>query len=224
MKTRVAAAVLLALLLAVPAMAQEKPMTFGVKGGVNIANLVFDPEPEEGMDNLMGMGLGGTMSYMISPGFSIDTDLLYLQKGAKETVTVDGCDLTSKVKLSYVSLIPMLRYTLQAQGFAPYFLIGPEVGFLMSAKVKGEGDCEGVEGSAEVDIKDQTKSVDFGLNFGAGVQIPAGNMALFFEARYALGLSNIEDTSDEEEGTLAEDEEDTSTKTKGIYLFAGVRF
>jgi hypothetical protein len=58
---------------------------------------------------------------------------------------------------------------------------GPQVGFLVSAKTKA--------GNVEVDYKDQTNTIDFGLGAGAGyVHVPSG---FGVDLRYNLGLSNI---------------------------------
>lgn len=76
-----------------------------------------------------------------------------------------------------------------ADGFS--FNAGPQVGFLASAKAKAE--AQGV--SAEEDIKDQLKGIDFGLNFGVGYDLPLG---LGVDLRYNLGLSNVFDTDEAE--------------------------
>ena len=51
---------------------------------------------------------------------------------------------------------------------------GPQVGFVAGGGV----------------AKDYLKSVDFGLGFGAAYELPSG---LFFDARYNLGLSDLND-------------------------------
>ncbi len=53
----------------------------------------------------------------------------------------------------------------------------------MSAKFKEDGE--------EVDIKDDLKSTDFGVNLGLGYKMESG---LNFGARYNLGLSNANDS------------------------------
>jgi hypothetical protein len=67
-----------------------------------------------------------------------------------------------------------------AEGFS--IEAGPQVGFLMSAKAKAEGE--------EEDLKDFVKGIDFGFNLGLGYKMESG---LNFAARYNLGLSNIND-------------------------------
>ena len=90
-------------------------------------------------------------------------------------------------------------------------MAGPTIGFLQSAKLKV------IMGSYEEwdDLKDDLKSIDFGLGFGAGLDLPIGNNFIFVEARYSLGLMNI---ADKDEGTYAD------VKTRGIQFFVGITF
>jgi hypothetical protein len=82
---------------------------------------------------------------------------------------------------------------------------GPQVGFLMSAKLKGEetdsfgGDPVTLE--FDEDFKDYIKGTDFAFNVGAGYKLDGG---LFFNARYSLGISNIseDDNSDAKNGVF----------------------
>lgn len=54
---------------------------------------------------------------------------------------------------------------------------GPQIGFLMSASADSK------------DVKDSFKSLDFGLNLGAGYDLTE---KLFLEARYNLGLAQTQ--------------------------------
>jgi hypothetical protein len=63
---------------------------------------------------------------------------------------------------------------------------GPQIGFLLSAKRKDDGEDE--------DIKDLFKSTDFGFNLGLGADFGKLNAS----ARYCIGLSNIADDEDVE--------------------------
>jgi hypothetical protein len=62
---------------------------------------------------------------------------------------------------------------------------GPQVGFLINAKAKMP--------NSTVDIKDNLKKVDVGLGAGIGYVNPASNFGV--DARYNLGLSNINDNT-----------------------------
>jgi hypothetical protein len=213
----------MAMLVAVPVMAQEKQISFGVKGGINMANLVLDPEPTKGPDNLMGIAAGGMLSFNLSPAMCLDGEVLYIQKGCSSDTEGELCNSEADTKLSYIMISPMLRFKFHAASFTPYIMGGAEFGFLMSAKSTGTSDCGGDTEDFDVDVKDYYKGTDMGVSFGAGVEFPLGTSALFFEGRYAMGLADISDTPDVM--TVAADaDDDSSLKTKGIYLFGGLRF
>jgi len=123
----------------------------------------------------------------------------------------EGTDYKFIVKLSYLEVPVMFKYSLSNDQFKPYIMAGPSFGYNLSAKIEASG--YGI--TDETDIKDEIKNIDFNLGFGAGVSIPMGNNSIFVEARYALGLTNINDDPDDP---------DTDINTKGIQIIAGIIF
>jgi hypothetical protein len=85
------------------------------------------------------------------------------------------------VNTSYVAIPVMLRVK-------PVSFISLEAGPQFSFLTKAEHDDLG-------DIKDQLKNNDFGLAFGAALQLPAG---LQVGARYVLGFTNVSEVSEDE--------------------------
>lgn len=151
------------------AQAQEE-MSFGAKAGLNIADLGSDAETD---GSLIGFHVGGVAEFPISENFSIQPELLYSMQGAK-VVFVDEFDvMEADLKLSYINVPIMAKYYIM-EGLS--LEVGPQIGFLMSAKVDDE------------DVKDGYKSIDFGLNGGVGYKT---EMGLFFQARYNAGLAAI---------------------------------
>ena len=155
-------------LMAVSGSAQLK---FGVKGGVNLANLSGDVN-----DNKMKIGfmVGGFANYAINDQLTVQPELMFSQAGCK--FDADG---DPKLKLNYIVLPIMVKYSFGAINLQA----GPQLGFLLSAEDDGD------------DIKEFLKPIDLGLNIGAGYQIMEN---LGVEARYNLGLSNIVDEGDGE--------------------------
>lgn len=160
--------------------ANAQDVKFGAKAGLNISNV--SGEDVENNDARTSFHIGAVAEIEISDKFSIQPELVYSAQGAKSS---DG-DIDVTLSLDYLN-IPVMAKFYVAEGFS--LEAGPQVGFLMSAKAKAEfmGD------SAENDIKDDFKSIDFGLNFGAGYKLENG---LNFSARYNIGLSNIAEESD----------------------------
>lgn len=186
--------------LVLPASAQNR---IGIAGGVNLANVSVDPEPS-GVDfgTRTGLGFGGVFDLTLSDNVALHFEPLYLQKGSK----LESGAEEAKLKYVYVEVPALFKLALGTSTTRPYVMAGPTIGFLLSAKASN---------GIEVDIKDETKSIDFGLGLGAGVSFPAGNNFVFVEGRYALGLSNINDDPDAEEIDL---------KNKGIQVIAGITF
>ncbi len=192
------------------ATAQEENIRFGAKAGVNFASLGGDIED---VDGKTGFHVGAVVEIPLSDKFAFAPELLFSTQGAKSEDSFDfgGFTFTEEetTKLNYLNIPLMAKYYV-AQGLS--LQAGPQIGLLLSAdselEVSGGGESE----SEEVDIKDELKGVDFGLNFGAGYQL---DMGLFFDARYNLGLSNI---NDEGEG------EDFKIKNNVIQISVGYKF
>ena len=138
---------------------------FGLKAGVNFATIAGDDSG--GIDSRTAFHAGGMVEIMISDKFAFQPELLYSAQGFQ----VEGID----AKIDYLN-VPLMAKFFVAEGFS--LEVGPQVGFLVSAKVGPE------------DVKDFVKGIDFGVNAGLGYQLDNG---LNFSARYNLGLSNIND-------------------------------
>ncbi len=163
--------------LSVSAFSQAK---FGVKAGLNIAKGSGDAF--EGLDSRTAGVFGVFTKVGISESIAFQPELLYSMQGGK--TTQDGVDVT--LKLDYINLPLMMKFYV-GEGFS--LNAGPQVGFLASAKVKGEQDGN----SAQGDVKELYKGMDFGLNLGMGYETEIG---LGFDVRYNLGLSDIPDVDD----------------------------
>jgi hypothetical protein len=160
---------------------------FGVKGGVNLANLR--------QENLaMRTSIDGKTSFhggfflnipLGSNNWSFQPELLYNGQGAKLTTTtptgITGGTTTTvnEWDLNYVSLPLMLKLK-SDNGI--YLELGPQASYLIRAKQ----DANGTTG--EMDIKNQFDKFDVAANGGIGWVSRAG---FGIGARYSHGLSNI---------------------------------
>jgi len=175
------------LLFALTSMASAQGLTgYGLKGGLNLANISEDwSEDWDGVDKKMKLGfcVGGFVTYSINEMFAIQPEVLYTQKGAKW----EAEDWNDTEKLTYLEIPVLAKVTIPTQGnISPNLFVGPSLGILLSAKYLEEWDGE----SEETDIKDDMKSTDFGLVFGAGVDIGMPHSAITVDGRYTLGLTN----------------------------------
>ena len=196
--------VLFALCLVLPASAQ---VNLGVLGGLNLANIDVDPDQDMDWETRTVFGFGGVLDYNMNDFITFRLEPMYLLKGTK----VEEGGYKSEFKLAFLEVPVMFKYAFGTGEIKPYVMAGPTIGFLMSSKVEMSYGGE----SAEEDWKDETTSIEFGLGFGAGVSMPMGNNSIFVEARYALGLTNLNDDPDDTE---------TDIKSKGIQIFVGITF
>ncbi|WP_294822418.1 porin family protein [uncultured Flavobacterium sp.] len=188
--------------MAFGAAAQAQEMKFGVKAGLNIANQGSDAETE---GSRMGLHIGGVAEFKLSENFSIQPELLYSMMGSKvNTITEDLTVEEVDNKLDYLTLPVLAKYYIM-EGLS--LEAGPYVGFLMSAKQE------------DTDIKDGIKSIDFGLNAGVAYDLPMG---VFFQARYVLGLSDINDAGDTEIGGVTY--EAPKVTNNGLQISVGYKF
>ncbi|MGG7036213.1 MAG: porin family protein [Flavobacterium sp.] len=123
---------------------------------------------------------GGLVDFSISDKFHVQPELLYSMEGSSD----DGAGL------DFISIPIMAKYyvtkNLNIQA-------GPQIAFVAG------GD----------DVKDNVKSTDFRLGFGAAYELDGG---LFIDARYNMGMTDISDTDGFE------------VKTQSFNLGLGYRF
>jgi Outer membrane protein beta-barrel domain len=161
----------------------------GVKGGMTVANMSADPSDSELADSRSGMALGGWVGIPLGmTPFTIQPEALFTMKGDSEA----SGGVTGTMKLDYIE-IPVLAKAsfLPAAAAKPSLFFGPALAYNLSAKSTMEGSGT----SAELDVKDSMKSVDFSLVVGGGVEFPfaGGAKSLGIDLRYTHGLTNTID-------------------------------
>lgn len=174
--------VAMVMILAAPALVPAQGISFGLKGGLNVANMSSDSL--SGTEGLAGVAIGGYVSLGLLPNIAVQPEILFSQKGCKESGDLGGVPWEATTRINYLEIPVLAKISLGAI-VKPYVLAGPYFSTMMGAT--GEATLGGISGS--LDISDLFKSSDFGLTFGAGVQTP---IKLSVEARYSVGLSSID--------------------------------
>jgi Outer membrane protein beta-barrel domain len=230
-------------LLSVSLLAAQE-VKFGAKAGLNLSTVKTTVDGDivpTNLDNkfLVGFHLGGFAELKITDKFAFQPELIFSLQGAKteldNTISITpfpGVNVTDKyeekntLKTSYLN-IPLLAKFYATEKL--FFVAGPQLGFLLSAKLEGESTSTeittGLAGGTTTDVTKETfpsedvkkgyKGVNFALGLGGGYFFTEN---LFAEARYNLGLSNDykeEDTADPTPVTY---------KTSAIQLSVGYRF
>lgn len=202
--------------------AQE--LSYGFKAGLNVASLAGDLDD---LDPRLGLHAGVFAEFRLSEKFSIQSELLFSQQGAKESYfdqgSFDGFSYREQEDITYIFNyinIPVLAKVYLTDKFS--IEAGPQISLLMNARLKYDyyyeeqfnGTVIGSESESGTEsIKDEVKALDFGFNFGFGYDI---NPHFLIQTRYALGLSNIVKVSDFDE--------DFSIKNGVFQISIGYRF
>lgn len=162
-----------ALLAASTMYAQPTTVQFGIKGGVNLANLKIENVADG--DHRVGFHVGGLAHIHLSRQFALQPELVFSTQGREQKIA----NVEYKTKLSYINLPVLLQY-MAGTGFR--LQTGPQLGILVDAEAEANG--------TEADVDKSYKRPDLSWAFGASYLT---NTGLGFDARYNLGLSNIND-------------------------------
>jgi hypothetical protein len=200
------------------AVAQEQEATgesslspkFGIKGGVNLTNMYVDDVSDENMK--VGFNAGVFAKLPVARGFSIQPELLYTSKGAKETY--DNFILGEgeyRFNLNYIEL-PVLAVFNLTENFNLH--VGPYVSYLAGVNIKDMNDDEGtIDEIAELDA-DNFNRFDYGVAGGLGIDISNFTIG----ARYNYGFKEI-GKSGSVSGELLK-----NSKNSAISLYIGIGF
>lgn len=179
------------------ALGNAQETRFGIKGGLNISNVVGGDV--DNTKSLVGFHVGGLAEIHVVEKFFIQPELLYSAQGTK----FDGpLGTDGDIKLNYLNIPVLAKYYFIENKFSVE--AGPQLGILLSAKAEGE------------DIKDFTRSVDFGFNIGAGYNFTDNLSA---GLRYTIGLSPLSDDDIDN----ADDYYD-SAKNSNLAIFLAYKF
>ena len=174
---------------------------FGIKAGFNSSAIgTSESELNEMMSSRIGLQFGGVVTIPFTDAVQLRTGAIYNQKGA----TIDFLEGDITLALDYLEVPVDFAFMLGDGGFA--LSAGPYFAFLMSSKVKFDGESEDF---------DDAKAMDVGLNFGASFTIQE---SMIIDARYGMGLINLSDDS-----TLADDyvELNGVLSVSFAYMFGG---
>ncbi len=173
--------------------AQTKPMPslqIGLKLGLNASNTSTGygsgaTFKDPGMK--LGAAIGAFVQIPLENKLSLQPELLYSSEGSLQEGKIGSTGNYVTIftnKLGYLNLPVMIQFNATGKGL--FAEAGPQLGFLLSAKVKNAFPASGV--AAETDTKEFMKSTNFGLGFGIGYNF---NEAFGMGARYVFGLSEV---------------------------------
>jgi hypothetical protein len=180
---------------------------FGIKGGINLANIFAEQEGVSiSFQNNLGLVGGLVYTSPVSEKFDIQTELLFVQKGFAISIPTFG---NTETTINYID-VPILGKFKFGNGNSKFFLnLGPNFGYAISGNTSFDGNKDKIE------FDEDFKRFDLGLNVGGGIEINATNSTFFLEARYNVGISQINEQLEID---------DPKIKNKGISFTIGMFF
>ncbi|SHK11987.1 porin family protein [Chryseobacterium polytrichastri] len=175
-----------------PKASSSNPITFGVKGGMNVSSLSKGADLSDSKSKI-GFNAGVFANIPVASSFSIQPEVIYNDLGSKVTreftAPISGDKYRSDYSrnLGYIAVPVMFQYNALPN---LYIEAGPEFGFLVSAKDKYKSSTNGTTNSTttnELNKKD-FNSFNFGIGLGAGYYITQN---LGITARYTAGVNDI---------------------------------
>ena len=166
------------------AMAQEK-FSFGPKVGVDYTHFWDADGDYSGMLNYQA---GLFMEYRFNDRFALAPEVVFAAQGGKQKwIDSDNIEVSTTSHLNYINVPVMLKlYVVPALSID----FGPQVGFNVYSKNTSEGKIASESGKNTTDMKEVTKSVDFGLGLGLTYNITSD---VFVQGRYTMGLTDVFD-------------------------------
>ncbi len=205
----------------------------GIKAGANFATTSQNESDGDYSDytknSVVGFIGGLTFDVGVSELFSIQPEILFVQKGGKATYKLDDNNkVENRYYYNYVNIPVLAKVKFYGEdaddhtGTGFYFVAGPYVGLAMGGKVASTTTLLGTTTEREDDFVfdnstegERAKRFDYGVSFGGGVKISR----VILDLRYTVGLNNIAD-----DDALNSNDNKPFRRHRGIELTAGIEF
>ncbi len=189
--------------IAFPAFAQ---LSFGIKGGTNIAEFSFkDNGTNINQESINGFTFGAVLEIGLGGNIFLQPEAVFIQKGSKVQVLTED----NKVNVNYLDIPVLLKMKIiNSNVFNVNLLAGPSFGLALNGEETMGGQTVDVNFGGE----DGLKRLDLGINAGGGIAANLGSIGVFGDVRYLFGVSNISEDNNRE------------IKNKGLNLSVGLMF
>jgi len=154
----------------------QAQLAVGIKAGLNFAKLDVSNSAGQTYDSRTGYH-AGAFALVKFAFIGIQPELIFSRQGSQYTFNSKDYD----ANFDYINVPVMFKFYLP---LGLNLQAGPQFGFLTKAQVETATGTQ--------NYKDASKNSDVAIGLGAGWDLPFG---LTIDARYNLGVSNINDTS-----------------------------
>jgi hypothetical protein len=158
-------------------------ISFGLKAGLNLSTMTdklggmsIDPK------TLVGFNVGVISEITLKDNLFLQPGIFYSTKGSKYSLN----NMNATVTPNYLDIPVNVLYKFGSGSTKFFIYAGPYIAFALSGKVTNMDNS-----TADIHFgsgdKEDMRSTDFGLNFGAGVDISHFQIS----AQYGIGLENL---------------------------------
>lgn len=176
----------------------------GIRVGGNLNNVSLPTLVEivaPNVEYLPGASIGIVTEYAVNEHFSILSEANYQEKGFRIRENMDvnlfkidiplGVRVDTRVR--YVDVPVMAKYSFGNGGIKGYIAGGPQLSYAMNGRIKTRADFLIDFNLTNIPINFSSvnyRRFDVAGVIAAGVDFPAGNGKVFFDARFSQGLSD----------------------------------
>lgn len=177
---------------------------YGPEGGISYCQFKTLPASAYSVNQqgILGYNIGGALDVPMNDNYYFQTGIFFTQKGGiKKDDYVFNSDTAYEhtketVHISYLSVPLTVLFKTGAPGGSRFFFgLGATVGLMIKGTDKID-DTTFFSGQSYhyITTNNLSSHIDVDATFLAGYELPSG---LFFKAYYALGVSNVSNTTDE---------------------------
>jgi opacity protein-like surface antigen len=167
--------------------AQEKPIAFGVKGGLNNTWAQLKEDSNATLKSGVGFQLGGVVAIPLGKYIAFQPEVLLASQGYELQLEEYNYKNESKIRFTYLT-VPL---NFNATIFNKVILeAGPYLDFVLNAKADQYTtlNSEVVLDEKDANVTDSFKKAGFGYNLGAGYKI---NERISINLRYYNALTFV---------------------------------
>jgi outer membrane immunogenic protein len=205
-------------LIVITMMSVKAQVKFGIRGGMNVSSITnnnsnYQYNSDPNSDDVkftarIGYNAGVFANIHLKGLFSLETEAIYSLEGAKDNFIFADANgnVTSDhgvQNFTYLQVPVMARITFFKKRL--FGEIGPQVGFLLSAKNKPSGQ-------SAFDDKSDFNTVDCSIVTSVGYMFPSG---IGFNLRYYGGLIHVF------KGSEIQNENNSTFQVNALYQFGG---
>jgi hypothetical protein len=177
--------------------------SYGLKAGVNFAQHVGTEERH--VDYTVsstwrtGFAGGAFLLFPVTSRFSVQQEVLYVQKGSRQDITVDILDIPTVLHVTYdmdyIEIPVLLRLAWMKWERSEFF---GTAGTVLAIKVRDRYRLDGVvtDGLESVPLyadadMSEVDMFDFSLTYGLGLEFPLLGRPALVEYRFTMGMNTL---------------------------------